>query len=377
MARIEAITSCLVRLPLEHPTSFAGRTVTAREYLLVRIQADDGVAGVGFCYPGNLGGALALYAVRDLLAPLLTGEDTHRVSGLWEQMYRQSQLHGRAGVVMRALSALDIALWDHNAQAARQPLYKFLGAHGEGAVPGYASGGYYLQGKTPALLGEELAGYVSLGFKAVKIKVGLLGLKEEAARMAAAREAIGPDVLLMLDATNAWRDLPTALRYMAQCYEPYDPYWIEEPFGPDDIANHARLARMTRVPVATGEVEAGRWRFLELMQQEAAPILQPDAQVCGGVTEYRRIAATAESFGLPLCPHAFHDLHKHLAAAHSNTPFVEVFTDNSILNFPALLDRPSVFRDGQVLLGDAPGLGFDYDEQVVAQHALIPWAQTP
>ncbi|MEJ1976613.1 MAG: enolase C-terminal domain-like protein [Acetobacteraceae bacterium] len=139
-----------------------------------------------------------------------------------------------------------------------------------------------------------MRGHVRDGYTAVKIKVGRLSPAAEAERLAAARDAAGPDVLLMLDANNAFRDLPSALRMM-RALEPYDPYWIEEPFLPDDIDNHAELARRTPVMVATGEIEAGRWRFKELLEKQAASILQTDATVCGGITEWRRIAATAAS----------------------------------------------------------------------------------
>lgn len=140
-----------------------------------------------------------------------------------------------------------------------------------------------------------MASYVSFGLNAVKMKVGRGDVKSEEARIAAARKAIGPDVLLMLDANNAWSDVPTALRYMAR-FAPYDPYWIEEPFSPDQIENHAKLAAAISTPVATGEIEAGRWRFKELLDKKAASILQADAAVCGGITEFRRIAALADCY---------------------------------------------------------------------------------
>lgn len=375
MTKIESVSSCAVRVPLDKVTSFATRTVSDRHYLLVRVRGDDGVEGIGFCYAGSKAGGLAARSVEELLAPVLVGEDPYRVEGLWEEMYRDAVLHGRAGSVMRSLSALDIAIWDRNARAAGLPLHKYLGSYSREMVPAYASGGYYLEGKTPEMLGEELAGYAAQGFKAVKMKVGRLSPKEEEARIAAARAAIGPDVMLMLDANNAWRDLPTALRYMRR-YEPYDPYWIEEPFSVDDIDTHARLARNTPVTVATGEIEAGRWRFLELLRKEAAGILQPDAAVCGGITEFRRIAQTAASFGVPLCPHWFHDLHIHLVAAIPNGGFVELFPDDQVLNFRILVDRQLEVRDGDLVLPSNPGLGFDFDAKTVERLTIVPWTET-
>jgi L-alanine-DL-glutamate epimerase-like enolase superfamily enzyme len=375
MTKIESVASCAVRVPLAKVTSFATRTVAERHYLLVKVRTDDGIEGIGFCYVGHKAGALGTVAVRELLAPCLVGQDPYRVEGLWQDMYLEAILQGRAGTVMRAISALDIAIWDRNARASDLPLARDLGGSARESVPAYASGGYYLEGKSPELLGEELAGYAAQGFKAVKMKVGRLSPKEEEARIAAARKAIDPDVLLMLDANNAWSNLPTAQRYMER-YEPYDPYWIEEPFGVDDIDNHARLAEVTPVTVATGEIEAGRWRFLEILQKNAAAILQTDAAVCGGITEFRRIAQTASSFGVPLCPHWFHDLHVHLVAAIPNGQFVELFPDDQVLNFRLLLDRQLEVRDGELVVPTDPGLGFKFDAEAVKKFAHVPWEES-
>ncbi len=372
MSRIERVSASTARVPLHAPTAFATRRVLARDYALVRVRGDDGVEGIGFCYGGHSAGGLVTQAVVDLLAPLLLGEDCHAVERHWERLYDVALLQGRTGAVMRAISILDNALWDRNARAAGLPLYKFLGAHRTDRVPAYASGGYYLDGKTPAMVGEEMARYVAMGFGAVKMKVGGADERTEEERIRCAREAIGSDVLLMLDANNAWKDLPTAQRFM-RIYERYDPYWIEEPFSPDDIDNHVRLAATTSVTVATGEIEAGRWRFKQLLEQDAAAILQTDAAVCGGITEWRRIAATAASFGVTVWPHWFHDLHVHLVASVPNAGFVEFFPDSDVLNFRRLIDRQLDVSDGALVLPQGPGLGFDFDEEAVSAFALEPW----
>ena len=369
---IRGVEARTIRVPLDSPTSFSTRQVHHRDYAVTRVTTDDGVRGIGFCYGGSDAGSLVTQGVRELFAPLLIGEDATRVEGLWDKMYASGLLQGRAGSLMRSLSILDIALWDRNARAVAMPLHRYLGGYHDESVPAYASGGYYLDGKSPEALGEELAGYVALGFQAVKMKVGRLDPAGEEARIRAAREAIGPDVLLMLDANNAWSDLPTCLRFMDR-YEPYDPYWIEEPFSPDDIANHARLAQNTRVPVATGEIEAGRWRFKELLDQDAAAILQTDAAVCGGISEYRRIGATAASYGVKLCPHWFHDLHVHLVGSAANGQFVEYFPDDQVLNFRRLIDRQLETKGGRLVLPTEPGLGFDFDDKALDAFALDDW----
>src|SRR5579872_1161416 len=266
MPRISSIAVCAVCVPLDRVTSFSTRTVKSRDYCLVKVRAGDGLEGIGFCYVGTAGSGIAALAVQELLAPLLIGQESESVEGLWEKMYRESILHGRTGTVMRAISILDIALWDLNARAAKLPLHRYLGNCFGDRVPAYASGGYYLEGKTPKHLGKEVEGYVRQGFKAVKIKVGRLSAADEEERVKASRDAIGPDVHLMLDINNAWPDLPTALIY-CQRFEKYHPYWVEEPFSPDDIENHGKLAAATSILIATGEIEAGRWRFKELLDK--------------------------------------------------------------------------------------------------------------
>ena len=157
---IASVSVCNACVPLDRITSFATRTVKVRYYCLVKVRSSDGAEGLGYCYAGNSAGNIVRSAVQELLAPMLIGEDSTRVEGLWEEMYREALLQGRTGSVMRALSALDIALWDLNARSAEMPLFAYLGCWTRERVPAYASGGYYLDGKTPQHLGEELASYV-------------------------------------------------------------------------------------------------------------------------------------------------------------------------------------------------------------------------
>ena len=274
---------------------------------------------------------------------------------------------------MRALSAVDIALWDLNARTAGVPLWRHLGGATATPPEAYASGGYYADGKGLDELAEEMRSYVAMGFRAVKMKVGGVTPAEDDGRIAAVRAAVGPDVAVMLDANNAWRDLPEALRAMRR-FETHDPYWIEEPFLPDDVANHARLAYETSVPVATGELEAGRWRVSALLRADAVAVLQSDVAVCGGITEYRRIAALADDHGVVMCPHAMHDLHVHVVAATRNARYVEYFPDDSISNF-GLLVAPRIVPDtgGRLPLPESPGLGFEFRDDFLDRFALEPW----
>jgi L-alanine-DL-glutamate epimerase-like enolase superfamily enzyme len=368
MSIIKSVHVANISVPLDTVTSFSTRTVSERHYCLVKVTNTEGVEGIGFCYVGSKAGEIAKVAVEQLLAPLLIGQDSHRSEGLWQTMYSESILQGRSGSVMRGISILDTAIWDLNARTAGLPLHKYLGAVVLDRVPAYASGGYYVEGKTPALLAKEMESYVALGFKAVKMKTGRLSPREEEERLAAVRDAVGDDIIVTMDANNAWRDLPTAMEYI-QRFEQYNPYWIEEPFSPDAIDLHARLANRTTITVATGEIEVGRWRHRELVEAGGCEILQTDAAVCGGISEWRRVAAYADAKGVTVSPHWFHDLHAPLVAATPNARFVEFFTDDQVLNFRRLIDTQLSFKDGDLMLHQTPGLGFKFDESALKKYA--------
>jgi L-alanine-DL-glutamate epimerase-like enolase superfamily enzyme len=374
LKRINAIRWCSVAVPLRAPVSMAGREVSERHYGLVVVEA-GGEEGIGFSYLGNRGGAIFSEVMGQLLAPLAVGEDVYGVEGIWSKLYRDTLLNGRMGIVMRAMSALDIALWDRNARAAGLPLFRYLGACRQDAVPAYVSGGYYGPGENLESLSAEMRGYVDAGFRAMKIKVGRFsdpGREEE--RVAAAREAIGPDRLLMLDANNAWPDVVTALEFLRR-FEKYTPHFIEEPFSPDDIESHVRLAHSSPIPVSVGELESGRWRFAQWLDSGAIAVLQADAAVCGGITEFRRIAAAAASYGVPVYPHWFHEMHVHLAASTPNVRMVEYLPDDAILNFRMLADGRFELRDGCLVVPDRLGLGFNFDDEAAVRYAISPWAR--
>ncbi len=221
--KIAAVRTGVVSIALREPTAFAKTVVTAREYVIVWIETSDGPTGVGFTVGGRMegDGRLIGTSITTILEPLILGADVHRVEHLWNRMFESAILLGRRGAVLRGMSAIDIALWDAIAKQAGQPLHRLLGGFRD-AVPAYASGGYYREGKSLDGLAAEMDRYVTKGFTAVKMKVGRLSPAEDAERVRVAREAIGPDVLLALDANNAWPDAASAIRAIRR-FEPFDP----------------------------------------------------------------------------------------------------------------------------------------------------------
>ena len=371
--KVTSVEACTCVVPLDSGVAIATRAVLERHYTLVRIRTDTGTEGIGFCYGGNKGGNLVTLAVRDLLRDVVVGRDPHQVEAIWDAMYREVLLQGRRGAVLRAISAVDIALWDAISKEAGLPLYRYAGGYREGQVPAYASGGYYAEGKGPDDLAREMQSYVEMGFQAVKMKVGRVPPKEDAVWVRVVREAVGPDVPVFLDANNAWPDATTAIQAVRH-FEEYDPGWIEEPLMPDDIRGHAEVAAAVRMPVATGEIHATRWDFQELVDKRAAAILQADAGVCGGITEWRKIAAMAASNNISVAPHWLAEVHVHMVGSTPNATWVEYFTDLNVLNIGRLFSTSLELRPGGLALPDAPGLGVELDESAVTRFSLDGWA---
>ena len=370
MTAVSDLRASLLSIPLARPARMATRLLRAREFVLVWVERDDGLTGIGYTYAGTVGGRLVRDAVRDVLRPLLVGQDPDLIEQHWAAMYQESLLIGRRGALLRAISAVDIALWDLLGKAAGLPLYRLLGAQRD-AVPAYASGGYYREGEEPvAAIAHEMERYVQLGFRDVKMKVGGAVLEVDVARVRAAREVLGPGRRLALDANNAYRSVDEARR-AAQAFAPYDPWWLEEPLAADNTAGHAALARELDIPVATGELHQTRWDFRDLLERQAADLLQPDAGVLGGVSEWRKVAHAAAVFDVPVAPHWHADLHVHLAAATPNCLTVEYFRlEEDIYNFERVLADRLQPRDGSIALPPRPGVGLVLDDEAVARFTV-------
>lgn len=375
---IRKLEARAVRLPLSRPTRISTRALEQRDFLIVQVTSDNGDAvGVGYAYAGTSGGPLLAKTVDDLLAPSLIGTDDDDIVAAWDRLYQETLLLGRRGAVLRAMSAVDIALWDLAAKRRGVPLCVLLGG-AVAPVPAYASGGYYRSdaGGWTDEVRSEIQRNRELGFADHKIKVGGLSAELDANRVRAATEAMEGVGRLALDANNAFatvHEARNAIRRYERAAEGVELWWIEEPLSPDDVDGHAQLAADLETPVATGEIHQTRWEFRQLIAAKAADILQPDAGVLGGVTEWMRVAQAAETFGVPIAPHWHANLHAHLAAATPNCLAVEHFLlEKDIYNFEVLLQPDSrlAVRDGNAILADRPGIGIEFDRSKLDQHSL-------
>ena len=376
--QISEITARPVAIPLKRSTRMSTRTLAERHFVLVEVLDSEGAGGIGYAYAGTAGGGLLAEAVTEILAPVVLGADAEDLPHLWQRMYQESLLIGRRGAMLRAISAVDIALWDLRAKRCDQPLARLLGGTTTRPLPAYASGGYYRpdDGPPAAAVADEIAAGSELGFRDHKIKVGGLSVAEDAQRVEAAIETIGGRGRLALDANNAYATVAEALRALREFERVAGAdglWWFEEPLSPENVRGHAELAATVETPIATGEIHQTRWDFARLIECRAADILQPDVGVVGGISEYLRIAHAAESFDLPVAPHWHANLHAQLAAALPGTLTVEYFAlANDIYNFEALVTEESRLRleNGHITLSERPGIGIELDDDAVARYAL-------
>ena len=349
--KITGITTETYRWPRAKPITNGKHTYTHVTLGLVRIDTDEGVTGVGL----GASGAVVNTAI-DQFATQLVGEDPLNVERLWHKMW-VPKLVGRRGLTTRAISAIDIGLWDLRAKVAGMPLYKLLGGYRD-RVPTYIAGGYYEEGKGLAELAQEMRDNVAMGATAIKMKVGALSIREDAERVRVVREAVGPDVKVMVDANCAYR-LYEAIQF-AKRIEEFDPFWFEEPIAPDNYEGHKRLAGATSIPIATGENEYTRYGFRDLIQQNAVTILNADAIILGGVTEFMKVAALAQAYDVDIAPHGPQEIHVHLVAALANGLILEFYRDTVDPMWGKIYQHTlRLNADGTVSPPDTPGIGIE------------------
>lgn len=360
--RIAHVRLSSVVLPLGTPVSDA-KVLTGRQkpmtevvFLVAEISTDQGHEGVGFSYSKRAGGP-GQFAHAQEIAPVLIGEDPSDIGKIWSKLAWAGASVGRSGLATQAIAALDVALWDLKARRAGLPLAKLLGAHRDSVRTYNTSGGFL---HTPIEEVIENAGRsLENGIGAIKLKVGQPDWRLDVARVTAVREALDPDVPLMVDANQQW-DRPTAMR-MGRIFEQLDLVWIEEPLDAYDAEGHAHLARSLDTPIATGEMLSSVAEHVRLIDAGASDIVQPDAPRIGGITQFLKLAAYTENKQLEIAPHFAMEIHLHLAAAYPIEPWVEHFDW-----LAPLFDEQLETRDGRMYVSGRPGLGFTLSEQARA-----------
>lgn len=375
--KITNIKTTLLYKPFKTAIANASRVIPGRDIILIEIETDEGLTGVGFLTGMGVAYNSEAGLVKDnidrALKPMLIGCDPFAREHLWRKIFRATTRFGRKGATIRALSGIDIALWDLAGKAAGLPVYKMIG-YDKADIPAYASGGYYGgSGENDVeALAEEVQSYTAKGYKAIKIKVGRKEVKEDIRRITQIRRLVGNDIELMVDANEAW-NVNDAIRF-CEGVKDLDLYWVEEPLEPDDLTNHKVLADKTCIPIASGESEFTKYGFWGLIKN-GVRIIQPDATRVGGISEWLKVAALGQCLNLPCVPHAVQELHVTCVACASNSPFTEYFLpEHPMQEFISELFVQSTeamkMKNGKISPLDVPGLGLGYDPEV-AKHYTV------
>jgi L-alanine-DL-glutamate epimerase-like enolase superfamily enzyme len=324
--------------------------------VIVLVETDEGLTGLGEAFAMG-GQAPVCHVIDDALRPLLLGHDPRRIAFLSDLMQRSTAGYGRRGIGMHAVSGVEIALWDILGKARNLPLYELLGGLSRPRLPAYAS---LLRYNTPGDVATACERRAADGFQAIKLH------QTDVASTRAAREAVGPDVALMLDTNCPWT-LAEALA-MARSLAPFNLAWLEEPiWPPEDYDALAALRREIPMPLALGENEATAFGFREIIAKGAADVLQPSVIKVGGIGELQRIAALAQVAGLPVTPHSFYFGPGLAATLH----LAATFTGSAYVEFPSydlavpLLAAPITPVDGTVAPPTGPGLGVSLNEDAL------------
>ena len=354
--KITGFETSIVELPRD-----SGPMGASALFVTLKLHTDD-VVGIGYA---GFTSALMMKALRetlDALAGQTIGSDPMMIEAIGARLLTLGGGGSPSGLVTRAVSAIDVALWDIRGKALGQPVYRLLGGFAD-RVPAYASGHLWRTYDLDMLAktGPEL---VERGFRAMKFRLGAEDSDaKEIERMRVMREAIGDDIDLMVDINQGW-DINTTLR-IGRLMADYNLYWLEDPTHYQDYVGYARIADALDTPIATGEYHYGTVPFRHMLENRSLDIVMVDLLRVGGLTGFMKVAHMAEIYNLPVVSHLATEVLAHAIAATPNGIYVE----HMPWTFDLFTTEP-VIEDGMIVMPQSPGLGVQFDEEKLARYAI-------
>jgi D-galactarolactone cycloisomerase len=377
--KITDVTCHILQSKVEQPfVSARGWVYSTRSSCIVEVSTDEGITGWGECYgPAAVNKAL----IETQYRPRIIGRDPFDVEVVWEDLYNRIKDYGAQGFSITALSGVDIALWDIMGRAVNKPVHKLLGGAHRTQVQAYATGLYFIDmDRLVEEAVEEAEKYAAMGFRAIKMKIGLGDPKLDLRRVAAVRKAIGPDIKLAVDANHCFT-VPQAIQ-LGRAMEELDLMWFEEPISPEDHDGYAQVSAALDMAVAGGENDFTRWGFRDIIAKKAMDIVQPDVCAAGGLSECRKIATLASAHGVECVPHAWGSA----IGLAATVQFLAALPDTPpcLRPMPPMLEfeqTPNPLRDhlakdpivqvkGIVAVPGGPGLGIEVDRAVLQQYKV-------
>ena len=357
--KITNVKTLKVEVPLQKPMITAIHKTESVGCVLVCIETDTGLVGENYVFALNKDRLVVFEAMIKSLTQFLIGQDPMYVEKIWEQMWVDCNPVGQKGISVSAISAIDTALWDLIGKQANMPLYQLFGACRD-KTKAYASSGLWLSASIDELI-EEAHGFIEQGFLSVKLRIGKQDPREDVARAKALRAAIGDDIEILTDANQSL----TARQAIALAHQLEDLNigWLEEPVPAHDLAGHARILEAINIPVASGETDYTRFGMKDILDSGAVDILMPDLQRIGGLSEFRKSAALASAYNVPISTHIFTEQSLSIAGSAANCISVE-----HVDWFAPLFNEAMQIEDGHILMPEGPGLGFTFDYEFIDRH---------
>ena len=359
---IREVRTTLLRMPWPDDPWLAGHPLgPMRDLVVVEVVTQSGLTGMGYLHLVNLPLLRTIGAcIDEAMAPRIVGRDASAIEAIWHDLWRTTLTGGRGGVAMMAQSAIDIALWDVVGKAAGLPLHRLWG-HFRSEIPIYGSGCF--RGSFGDGMIAKAKHYVAQGFKAIKMQVAHIGdLRTDLDNVRRMRDAVGPDIDIMIDVNMGWT-ADVAIT-MGRKVEEFDIYWLGEPVTADDYAGYLRCAEALDMRVVGGETHFGRADLKPFLENPRLPILQPDP-MRGGLTELRKIAQVADTWGMTIAPHLFPELNVHLLASSPNGVWAEQMglLDDVFVSVPRI-------ANGMITAPETPGHGLVFKPEVMADFVL-------
>jgi L-alanine-DL-glutamate epimerase-like enolase superfamily enzyme len=355
---IRDVRTSLLRMPWPDSPWMKGHALSStRNLLVLEVETQGGIVGMGYLLPFTPVLRTIAACLEEAIVPRVLGKDATAVEAIWRDLWRATLTYGRGGIAMMAISALDIALWDAVGKRAGLPLHRLWG-HFRAQMPVYGSGCWRGSGGDGMI--EKARHYVSQGFGAIKMQVAHVhDLRTDLDNVRRMREALGPDIDIMIDVNQGWT-ADVAIQ-MGRKFEDYDIYWLEEPVLADDFAGYMRVAQALDLRVVGGETHFTRYDLRPFFETPCVPILQPDP-MRGGLTDLRKTAAIADTWGMTIAPHLFPELNVQLLASIPNGLWIE---DMGLLDDVWVDPVPVV--NGMITAPERPGHGLAFKPEVVKE----------
>ncbi len=361
--KIQDFTTTVVAVPRE-PGASSDRPdkPPSTVFVTLQLRTDDGIEGIGHAtlVPWLMNDALK--AAVDALAQEFVGRDPMDIESIIEDLFWAAGAGSTAGVAVHAIAAIDVALWDIRGKAAGQPVHKLLGGYTD-RVPVYASGSFWRPHRVEEIPETGLK-FVEQGFRAMKLRLGGEdSVAKEVERLRVLRQAVGEDIDLMVDINQGW-SVNEAIAIGRQLQE-HNLFWFEDPIDHQDIEGQARIADALDVPIAAGEYHYGIEPFRYMLERRSIDIVMIDLMRAGGLTRWMKVAHMAEAFNVPVVSHLVPEFLCHAMAAIPNG----IYTEYMPWSLPLYKEPPKI-EDGHLVLPQTPGLGLEFDEDVIRRYRM-------